>query len=68
MTPGGIISAFAGTGREGTSGDGGLAINAQLSSPSGVAVDLSGTVYIADRNRVRKVALNGVISTVAGLA
>ena len=58
----------AGTGRKGYSGDGGSAVSAELSSPCGVAVDHSGTVYIADtsNNRVRKVDSAGIISTVAG--
>ena len=44
----GIITTFAGTGIYGGSGDGGMAINAQLSGPYGVAVDISGKIYIAD--------------------
>ena len=45
----------------------GPAINAQLYSPEGVAVDSAGNLYIADHgnNRIRKVS-NGVITTVAG--
>ena len=64
----GIISTVAGTGIEGYSGDGDMAIAAQLNYPSGVAVDISGNIYIADfnNNRIRKVSANGVISTLAG--
>jgi PKD repeat protein len=49
-------------------GDGGPALSATLYNPSGVSVDASGIVYIADtaNNRVRKVDLSGTISTVAG--
>jgi len=56
---------FAGGGIE--TGDGGSATNAQLSGPSGVAVDGSGNVYISDsnRHRVRKV-IRGTITTFAG--
>ena len=45
-----------------------LAIEAQLNKPSGVAVDSSGNLYIADSydNRIRKVDRDGIISTVAG--
>ncbi|SNT43234.1 Sugar lactone lactonase YvrE [Granulicella rosea] len=64
----GIISTVAGNGTAGFSGDGGPATSAQLSYPSGVAVDGAGNIYIADEsnNRIRKVNSAGVISTVAG--
>jgi len=63
---GGVITTVAGNGTNGFSGDNGLAANAQLNFPWGVAVDGSG-VYIGDGNnfRVRKV-VTGVITTVAG--
>lgn len=69
ITPSGIISVFAGTmGSFGYSGDGGSATAAKLGSPSGIAVDGSGQVYIADagNNRIRKVSTSGIITTVAG--
>jgi uncharacterized protein (TIGR03437 family) len=49
-------------------GDGGPATSAALSDAEGVAVDSLGNVYIADSNdhRVRKVAIDGTISTIAG--
>src|ERR1019366_8977789 len=64
----GIITTLAGNGTSGYSGDGGPAINAQLSIPIGLAVDGAGNLYIADTNnqRIRKVATNGAITTVAG--
>jgi sugar lactone lactonase YvrE len=64
----GTISTVAGNGTLGYSGDGGPATSAQLWSPDGVAVDVAGNLYIADgnNNRIRKVATNGMISTVAG--
>jgi hypothetical protein len=63
----GIISTLAGTGAAGYTGEAGLAVNAQLSFPSGVTVDAQGSVFITDQNnrRVRKVAA-GVITTVVG--
>ena len=61
---GGVITTLAGTGAAGFTGDGGLATSAALNSPSGVAVDGGGNVYIADtgNNRIRKVS-GGVITT-----
>ncbi len=63
----GNISTVAGNGTHGFSGDGVAAVWAQLDSPSGVAVDSSGNLFIADyNNRIRKVGTDGNISTVAG--
>jgi sugar lactone lactonase YvrE len=68
VTPQGTITTFAGTGHAGYSGDGGLASSALLSTPVDVKTDANGNVYIADLTAsvVRKVAPNGVISTIAG--
>ncbi len=64
----GTITTVAGNGTSGFSGDGGPAASAQLDNPSGVAVDASGNLYLADtgNNRVRKVSSAGVITTIAG--
>ena len=65
----GKIETVAGTGQQGFSGDGDLATEAQLNSPSGVAIDDKGNIIIADsfNNRIRIVdARTGIISTVAG--
>ena len=64
----GVISTFAGSGEEGFSGDGGLAVRAALSYPVSVAVDGSGNLYVAgsESNRVRRIDTAGVISTFAG--
>src|SRR5579872_1834764 len=64
----GTIQTLAGIGFPGFSGDGGPAAQAQLNAPYGVAADSAGNIYIADlgNNRVRKVAPDGSISTVAG--
>ena len=61
-----VISTIAGTGVEGFTSDG-AALSAALANPSGVAVDSSGTVYIADRdnNRIRTIS-NGNVATIAG--
>ncbi|HEX3743450.1 MAG TPA: hypothetical protein VHW09_05960 [Bryobacteraceae bacterium] len=63
-----ILTPVAGKCQAGFSGDGGSAVNAQLSNPQGVAVDTLGNIFIADQGnqRVRKVTPAGIISTVAG--
>src|SRR5256712_269628 len=65
----GIITTFAGTGTPGFFGDGGPAISARLWTPTSVAIDAAGNLFIADadNNRIRQVAANtGIITTVAG--
>ena len=64
----GVITTLAGTGEADHGGDGGPATSASLSEPRGVAVDTAGNLYVADayNNRVRKVAVSGTITTVAG--
>jgi RHS repeat-associated protein len=66
--PDGIISTVAGNGLFGFSGDGGLATQTSLSEPRGIAVGSDGSLYIADglNHRVRRVAPDGIITTVAG--
>ncbi len=65
----GFVSSVAGTGVAGSSGDGGLAIEAILNNPVDVEVDLAGNLYIADRgnSRVRRIdAVTGIIDNFAG--
>ena len=68
VTPNGVISTVAGNGTSGFAGDGGPAVAAEIAYPQGVAVDGSGSLFIADTNnqRIRKVTPDGLISTVAG--
>lgn len=68
VVPGGAITAWAGSGSAGFSGDGGPATQARLNAPTGLALLPDGSVLIADtgNNRVRRVATGGTISTVAG--
>ncbi len=68
VSSGGTITTVAGNGIGGFSGDGGQATFASLSNPSGVAVDGSGNLYIADQGnqRIRMVSAGGTITTVAG--
>jgi uncharacterized protein (TIGR03437 family) len=64
----GTVTTVAGNGTAGFSGDGGPALSAQLNFPRGLAVDTRGNLFIADyaNRRVRKVAPDGTITTVAG--
>ncbi len=70
VTPLGIISTVVGNAAKGRgfSGDGGLATNAQLNWLEGLALDGQGSLYIADHgnHRIRKVASDGTIRTLAG--
>ena len=62
----GVITRVAGTGTSGTSGDNGLATEAELFHPTGLAVTADGGFLITDGTVVRKVSLAGVITRVAG--
>jgi len=64
----GILTVFAGNGLSATTGDGGPATSASLSFPAGLALDGVGNLFIADEvaGRIRKVAPDGTITTVAG--
>jgi len=64
----GIISTIAGTGICGFAGDGGPAIKAKVSTPTGIAVDSAGNIFFADieAERVRKIDAAGTITTIAG--
>ncbi len=64
----GVITTVAGTGSQGSAGDGGPATSAMLSQPSGIALDGNGNLYIADsaNNLIRKVDSSGRITKFAG--
>lgn len=66
ITSAGVVSTLAGTGISGFADGVGSAAN--FASPNGVAVDASGTVYVADtgNHRIRKITSAGVVSTLAG--
>ncbi len=66
----GVISTFAGTGLRGVGGDGGPATAGEFAEPRGIAVDVQGNVFIADKenHRVRRVdGTTGVLTTLAGI-
>ena len=66
LSPAGVVSTYAGSGTAGYVD--GPAASARFNSPIGVAVDAAGTVYVMDRDnqRVRRITLDGQVSTVAG--
>jgi RHS repeat-associated protein len=67
VSPDGIISTVAGTIRGAVStGDGGLATQAQLLYPSKVALAPDGTLYLTEPYRIRRVGTDGIITTVVG--
>ncbi len=68
VDPAGFIHTIAGTGTAGFSGDGGQATDAQLNTPSAVALGPDGHLYVADTNnhRIRQISPDGVIVTIAG--
>src|SRR3984957_6076032 len=72
LTPNGTLTIYAGSDADGFSGDGGPASAALLSQPLGLAFDTQGNLYVADGDvanfpsRIREIAVNGTISTIAG--
>lgn len=68
-TRSGMITTIAGNGAPDFNGDKGPAIVASLNKPAGLAIDLQGNIYVADRanSRVRKIdAITGNIDTIIG--
>lgn len=68
ITPAGIIHTVAGDGIAGFRGDGSPATGSRLQTPYGIAIGLTGELYIADlgNSRVRVISVDGMISTFAG--
>src|SRR5579863_1278963 len=68
INPDGTLSVIAGNGIpiDIHTGEGGLALNAELSAPRGVAYDAQGNLYIAEADRISQVSPQGIITTIAG--
>jgi uncharacterized protein (TIGR03437 family) len=67
VAPDGTITTVAGSGSRSFSGDGGPATAAGLDSPTGLARDAAGNLYVSDGDdRIRKVSPSGIITTIAG--
>jgi sugar lactone lactonase YvrE len=67
ITPSGVVTTLAGTAGLSGSADG-TGAAASFSFPSGVAVDGSGNVFVADGNTIRKITPSGVVTTIVGAA
>jgi uncharacterized protein (TIGR03437 family) len=73
VTPDGIITTFAGSGPAGTlgrfGGNGGPAMQAEMSQPGGLAVGPDGFVYVSDtwNNQIRRISPDGMITAFAGV-
>src|SRR3989442_3859171 len=65
LTPDGKVETIVGSTEGFADGD---ALQAQFNTPSGIAIDRSGAIIIADtsNNRIRKLAANGMVTTLAG--
>ncbi len=66
IAPGGTPQLFAGNIQSTSAGDNGPAVNARFTSPTNLALDSQGNVYISDGNKIRKVDPSGIIRTIAG--
>jgi sugar lactone lactonase YvrE len=66
ITSDGVVSTMAGSGAQGASN--GPGSEASFNGPDGLAVDVSGIVYVSDtyNNMIRKITPDGVVSTFAG--
>lgn len=66
--PDGVVTRFAGTGEDGFSGDDGPATEARFRNPTAILATPSGELYVSDSSngRIRKVAADGTITTIAG--
>ena len=70
ITTAGIVSTFAGSGIQANTGSeaDGTGIAASFSWPSAITITPSGTLYVTDGNKIRKITSTGVVTTIAGSA
>ena len=70
ITPGGVVSTFAGRDGSNAGAADGNGTNARFNNPSGLAVDGAGNIYVSDTNNhtVRKITGAGAVTTLAGFA
>jgi sugar lactone lactonase YvrE len=63
-----MLTVIAGNGNPGSKGDGKAAVQAEIDCPGALAVDKEGNMYFTDaaRNSIRKIDVNGIITTLAG--
>jgi sugar lactone lactonase YvrE len=68
VTPSGVVTTFAGSGTSGSGYVDGTGTAARFNGADGIAVDSSGTLYVADssNDRIRKITPSGVVTTLAG--
>ncbi len=66
ITPAGVVSTLVGAGPNSSGFVDGAGSTARLASPTAVALDSAGGMYIADSHAIRKVSATGVLSTIAG--
>ena len=66
ITPGGVVTTFAGSGKFGSTN--GVGCAASFYSPTGITIDISGNLYVTDwgKDLIRKITPSGSVTTFAG--